>query len=109
MDGSLAPTAKAGDDVRRVVALGALIGLLIALGFTLAMPTRQLRGVEIPARPGQRVAVYGALQPYAPRALSRVSLQRSPRTVRDALLGLIAGGLVAGAFAVVRPAPARRN
>jgi hypothetical protein len=93
-----------------VVALGALIGLLVVLAFTLAMPTRQLRGVEIPARPGQRVAVYGALQPYAPRALSRITVQRSPRTVRDALLGLIAGGLAAGALVtVVRRAPARSN
>lgn len=98
--------------MRRAVALGAIIGLAVALAFTLAMPTRQIRTVEIPARRGQRVAVYGALQPYAPRALSRATVQRSPRTLRDALLGLIAGGLAAGALVVVvrpRPHPGNRH
>ncbi|MDE3132089.1 MAG: hypothetical protein KGL16_13140 [Acidobacteriota bacterium] len=96
--------------MRRAVALGALVGLAVALAFNLAMPDRPVRTVAIPTRHGERVAVYGALQPYAPRALSRVTVQRSPRTLRDALLGLLAGGLVAGALVVVlRPPPARRG
>jgi hypothetical protein len=94
--------------MRRAVALGALAGLVVALVFTLTMPTRQIRTVDIPAPHGQRVAVYGALQPYAPRALSRVTVEQSPRTVRDALLGLIAGGLLAGALVTVRRGPSGR-
>jgi hypothetical protein len=95
--------------MKRLIALGALAGLVVALAFTLAMPARQIRSVAIPARRGQRVAVYGALQPYAPRALSEVMVQHSPRTLRDALLGLLAGGLVAGALmTVIRPRPATR-
>ena len=96
--------------MKRLIALGALAGLVVALAFTLAMPARQVRNVAIPARPGQRVTVYGALQPYAPRALSRATVESSPRTLRDALLGLIAGGLLAGALiTVVRPRPLGRS
>jgi hypothetical protein len=96
--------------MKRLIALGALAGLVVALAFTLAMPARQVRSVAIPARPGRRVAVYGALQPYAPRALSRATVESSPRTLRDALLGLIAGGLLAGALiTVVRPRPLSRS
>ena len=82
----------------RWIAPGAAVGLAVALGFALAMPTRRVTTVEIPAPHGQRVAVYGALQPYAPTALSRPTMHTSPRTVRDALLGLIAGGLAAAAL-----------
>jgi hypothetical protein len=89
--------------MRRWVALGALAGLVVALTFAIAMPSREIRTVPIPAKHGQRVAVYGALQPYAPRALSRATVQRSPRTVRDALLGLLAGGLAAAALVTVVP------
>jgi hypothetical protein len=90
--------------VRRAVALGGVIGLAVALAFALAMPTRQIRGAQIPARPGQRVAVYGVLAPYAPRSLSRITVESSPRTARDALLGLLAGAFAAGALVtVMRP------
>lgn len=110
MDESDHPPPLGGGEVKRVIAAGALAGLVVALAFALAMPSRQVRSVEIPTRHGQRVAVYGALQPYAPLALSRVSVQRSPRTLRDALLGLIAGGLLTGALIVVsRPPSARRR
>jgi hypothetical protein len=96
--------------MKRLIALGALAGLVVALAFTLAMPARQIRSVAIPARHDQRVAVYGALQPYAPRALSRATVESSPRTLRDALLGLIGGGLLAGALVtVVRPRPLGRS
>jgi hypothetical protein len=96
--------------MRRVVIAGALLGLVAALAFALAMPFRTVRTVAIPARAGQRVAVYGALKPYAPRALSQITVQHSPRTLRDALLGLLAGALTAGALVtVVRPRPVRRN
>jgi hypothetical protein len=96
--------------MKRLIALGALAGLVVALAFTLAMPAHQIRSVAIPARRGQRVAVYGALGPYAPRALSRATVESSPRTLRDALLGLIAGGLLAGALiTVVRPRPLGRS
>lgn len=87
--------------MRRWVAAGALLGLVAALALALAMPGRQIRTVEIPARGGHRVAVYGALQPYAPRALSEATVQHSPRTLRDALLGLIAGGLAGAALVTV--------
>jgi hypothetical protein len=90
--------------MRRAVALGALVGLGIALAFTLTMPAGHVRSVEIRARSGHRVAVYGALQPYAPRSLSRATVEPSPRTGRDALLGLLAGALAAGALVtVMRP------
>jgi hypothetical protein len=90
--------------MRRTVAAGALLGLVVALAFAFAMPARQVRTVEIPARSGHRVAVYGALAPYSPRALSEATVQHSPRTLRDALLGLLAGGLAAGALVtVIRP------
>lgn len=90
--------------MRRAVAIGALVGLVVALGLALAMPPREVRTVPIPAPHGRRVPVYGALQPYAPSSLTRVRLVRSPQTARDALLGLIAGGLVAAAgVAVTRP------
>lgn len=90
--------------------VGALIGLVVALGFALAMPARRVRTVAIPAPRGRRVAVYGALAPYAPLRLSRVTVTRSPDTLRDALLGLIAGGLAAGALVtVIRPLPLRRG
>lgn len=96
--------------MRRWVTVGALVGLVVALAFALAMPARRVRTVEIPAPHGRRVAVYGALAPYAPASLSRATAQHSPNTARDALLGLIAGGLVAGALVtVLRPAPARRE
>lgn len=94
--------------MRRAITAGALAGLVVALAFTLAMPSREIRTVAIPAPPGHRVAVYGALQPYAPRRLSMVTVARSPRTARDALLGLLAGGLGAAALVVLvrsRPAP----
>ena len=95
---------------RRWIACGALIGLLVVLGFALTMPARQVHVVYIPAPHGRLVAVYGALQPYAPRALSSPTVQRSPRTVRDGVLGLIAGGLVAYALVtVVRPGRPRRR
>ena len=87
--------------MRRAVVLVALLGLIVASGFTLAMPARRIRGAEIPAAPGHRVAVYGALAPYAPEALSRMRTQHSPRTLRDALLGLLAGGVAAGALVTV--------
>jgi hypothetical protein len=90
--------------MRRSIAAGALLGLVVALAFAIVMPARQVRTVAIPARPGQRVAVYGALAPYAPRALSEATVQHSPRALRDALLGLLAGGLTAGALVtMVRP------
>ncbi|HEX3801744.1 MAG TPA: hypothetical protein VHV75_02790 [Solirubrobacteraceae bacterium] len=94
--------------MKRWIALGALLGLVIALGLALAMPTEYVSSDYIPAPRGQRVAVYGALAPYAPRALSRATVQKSPRTGRDALLGLIAGALVAGVLVTVgRPLSGR--
>lgn len=96
--------------MKRWIALGAIAGLVVALAFAVAMPSREIRAVAIPAKGGQRVAVYGALGPYAPRALSRATVQQSPRTVRDALLGLLAGGLAAAALVtVVRPDARRRT
>lgn len=96
--------------MRRSVAAGALLGLVVALALALTMPAQQIRSVEIPARHGHRVPVYGALAPYAPRALSQSSIQHSPRTLRDALLGLLAGGLAAAAlFTVIRPRPRPRG
>lgn len=96
--------------MRRWIAFGALVGLLVALAFALAMPARRVRTVDIPAPHGRRVAVYGALAPYAPLKLSRATMQRSPDTACDALLGLLAGGLVAGALVtVVRARPAHRG
>ena len=96
--------------MRRWVGRGALTGLMVALAFALAMPSREVRTIAIPAKHGQRVAVYGALQPYAPRALSRVTVQPSPRTVRDALLGLLAGALAAAALVTaLRPDGRRRS
>jgi hypothetical protein len=95
--------------MRRWIATGALAGLVVALAFALAMPTRRVRTVDIPAPHGRRVAVYGALQPYAPLRLSRVTWQQSPNTARDALLGLIAGGLAAGALVTVLRPPRRRE
>lgn len=94
--------------MKRWIALGAVIGLAAALAFTLAMPTRQLRQVYIPAPHGRRVAVYGALAPYAPANFNVATEQRSPRVIRDALLGLIAGSLAAAALGSVgRPRRAR--
>jgi hypothetical protein len=87
--------------MKRWIALGALIGLAVALAFTLAMPTRVVRSAYIPAPHGHRVAVYGALQPYAPQRFSVATVQRSPRIARDALLGFIAGGLAAAALVSV--------
>jgi hypothetical protein len=87
--------------MRRWIALGAIIGLVVALAFTLTMPSRAVRSVYIPAPHGHRVAVYGALQPYAPQRFSLVSVQHSPRIARDALLGFIAGGLAAAALVSV--------
>jgi hypothetical protein len=95
--------------MKRWTAIGALVGLIIALAFSLSMPTKYVRSSYLPPPHGKRVPVYGALAPYAPRALSVVTVQKSPRAVRDALLGLIAGGLVAGALATVgRTQPRRR-
>lgn len=87
--------------MRRWIALGAMIGLGVALAFTLTMPARTVRSVYIHAPHGRRVAVYGALQPYAPQRLSVATLQHSPRIARDALLGFIAGGLTAAALVSV--------
>jgi hypothetical protein len=95
--------------VKRAVLLGALAGLIIALAFTLAMPSRDVTTIYIPSTHGQRVPVYGALQPYAPQALTVPTVERSPRTVRDALLGLLAGGLVAGVFVTVKRQAPRRG
>jgi hypothetical protein len=95
--------------VRRWVAAGAAIGVVIALAFTLTMPTRDVRTVSVPAPHGRRVPVYGALQPFAPRSLSVVKLEKSPRIVRDTLLGLIAGGLVALTITTVGPGTSRRR
>lgn len=85
----------------RMVLPGALCGLIVALAFTLAMPARQIHSIDIPAPHGQPVIVYGPFQPYAPPALSQATVQRSPRILRDALLGLLAGGLAAGALTTV--------
>jgi hypothetical protein len=87
--------------MRRWIALGAVVGLAVALASTLAMPTRAVRSVYIPAPGGYRVAVYGALQPYAPRRFSVATEQHSPRIFRDALLGFIAGGLAGAALVSV--------
>ena len=87
--------------MKRWIALGAMIGLVAALAFTLAMPTRELRSVYIPAAPGQRVPVYGVLQPYAPQRFSVATVEHSPRITRDALLGVIAGALVSWALVSV--------
>jgi hypothetical protein len=95
--------------MKRWTAIGALVGLIVALAFSLSMPTKYVSGSYLPAPHGRRVPVYGALAPYAPRALSVVTVQKSPRTVRDALLGLIAGGLVAGALVTVGRMPSRRR
>jgi hypothetical protein len=95
--------------VRRWVAAGGVIGVVIALAFTLAMPTRYVKTVSVPAPHGKRVPVYGALQPFAPRSLSVVKLEKSPRIVRDTLLGLIAGGLVALTITTVAPGTSRRK
>ena len=74
------------------------MGLVVALAFTLTMPNRTVHSVYIPARHGHRVAVYGALQPYAPQRFTVATVQHSPRIARDALLGFIAGGLAAAAL-----------
>jgi hypothetical protein len=95
--------------VRHWVAAGAVAGAVIALAFTLAMPTRYVRTVAVPAPQGQRVPVYGALKPFAPGSLSVVKLEKSPRIVRDTLLGLIAGGLVALTITTVGPGTPRRK
>jgi hypothetical protein len=87
--------------MRRWIGGGAAIGLVVALAFTLAMPTRHVRGVYIPAPHGRRVPVYGALAPYAPARFSVATRRQSPQIARDALLGLLAGGLAAGALASV--------
>jgi hypothetical protein len=93
----------------RWIALGALIGLAVALAFSLAMPTRRLHRAYIPAPHGQRVAVYGELAPYAPARFSVATEQQSPRVLRDALLGLIAGGLAAAALGSVGRTRAERG
>ena len=87
--------------MKRRIALGAIIGLVVALALTLTMPSRTVRSVYIPARHGHRVAVYGALQPYAPQRFSVATAHHSPRIARDALLGFIAGGLLAAALVSV--------
>lgn len=84
----------------RVVAIGAFAGLVVALAFALAMPTKYVTATPLSAP--SRVQLYGALaqqnqRPHAgPASTAR---EKSPRTERDALLGLIAGGLLA--FALV--------
>lgn len=87
--------------MKRWIALGAVIGLVISLVFTLTMPSRAVRSVYIPTPHGRRVAVYGALQPYAPQRFSVATVQHAPRTARDALLGFLAGGLAAAALLTV--------
>ena len=101
MDGAAAAGPQAGGDVKRVIALGAVVGLVVALALTLTMPARVVRSVYIPAPHGRPVPVYGALQPYAPRQFSVPTEQRSPQVGRDALLGFIAGGLAAAALVSV--------
>jgi hypothetical protein len=85
----------------RAVAVGALAGLVIALAFTLAMPTKYV--TTMPLSAPSRVQLYGALAQQNQRSLAGPTAttvrEKSPRTERDALLGLIAGGLVA--FALV--------
>jgi high-affinity Fe2+/Pb2+ permease len=85
----------------RMVAIGALAGLVIALGFAFAMPTKYVTTTPLSAR--SRVQLYGALaqQNQRPRTgpTATTVREKSPRTERDALLGLIAGGLLA--FALV--------
>jgi hypothetical protein len=85
----------------RLIAPGGLVGLAIALGFALAMPARRVTTVDIPAPHRRGVPVYGALAPYAPRSLSVATVDTSPRIGRDALLGLLAGGLAAAALLTV--------
>lgn len=96
--------------MRRWIALGATVGLVAALALTLAMPVRQVRSVYIPASHGHRVAVYGALAPFAPARFSAATVQRSPRIARDLVLGLLAGGSAAAALvAVGRRRPGREG
>ncbi len=92
---------RAGDDVRRWIAAGAMVGLVLALVATTTMPNRRVHTVYIPAPRGHRVAVYGALAPYAPARFSLPVERESPQIARDALLGLLAGGLAAAALASV--------
>jgi hypothetical protein len=84
----------------RATAIGALAGLAIALAFVLTMPARYVTTTPLSAP--SRVQLYGALaqqnQPHAGPTATTVR-EKSPRTERDVLLGLIAGGLVA--FALV--------
>ena len=87
--------------MKRWIALGAIIGLVASLAFTLAMPSRAVRSIYIPAVPGQRVAVYGVLQPYAPQRFSVATTQHSPQIARDVLLGFIAGAMSAAALVSV--------
>ena len=85
----------------RVVAIGALAGLVIALGFAFAMSTKYVTTTPLSAP--SRVQLYGALakQNQRPRAgpTATTVREKSPRMERDALLGLIAGGLLV--FALV--------
>ena len=85
----------------RAVAIGAFAGLVIALAFVLAMPTKYVTTTPLSAP--SRVQLYGALaQPNQRRHVRPVATtvrEKSPRAERDVLLGLIAGGLAA--FALV--------
>lgn len=85
----------------RAVAIGAIAGLVIALAFALAMPTTYVTTTPLSAP--SRVQLYGALAQQNPRPHAGPTVttvrEKSPRTERDALLGLIAGGLLA--FALV--------
>jgi len=85
----------------RAVAIGALAGLVIALAFALAMPNKYVTTTPLSAP--SRVQLYGALAQQNQRLHAGTTAttvrEKSPRTERDALLGLIAGGLVA--FAMV--------
>lgn len=96
-------------NARRWVAAGCVIGFVIALAFSLAMPTRYTSTAPLSMRHGKLVAVYGDLGPYAPRSLGAARIEKSPRVVRDSLLGLLAGGLVALTFTTVVPGSLRRR
>ncbi len=128
----------------RTVGFGAGIGLIIALGVVLAMPTTYVATADLHMRPGSsfhipsfaayspRAQLYGALGPgdrratvsltaagssprrarrllrsdvtryatQAPVESATITTRESPRSIRDLLLGLIAGALLALAYTV---------
>jgi hypothetical protein len=89
----------------RATAIGALGGLVIALAFVLAMPASYVTTTPLSAP--ARVQLYGALAQQSQRHAGPTTVrEKSPRTERDVLLGLIAGGLVA--FALVTTGRRRR-